>query len=309
MAILTDITQAVGQTPLVRLNHLVPPQCGATVALKCEFTNPASSVKDRIGVAIVEAAERSGQLRPGGTLVEGSSGNTGIALAWVCAARGYHLVLTMPESMSLERRALLAAFGAELVLTPAAEGMRGAVEAAERIAAERGGVLAGQFANPANPAIHAATTGPEIWAATDGQVGVFVAGVGTGGTLTGAGGYLKARDPRVRVVAVEPAESPLLSAGTAGPHGIQGIGANFVPAVLDRSVCDEVLSVTTADAIATARALATREGILTGISAGAAVKAALQIAVRPESAGVLIVVMAPDSGERYLSTPLFDGLV
>ncbi|MCL2315708.1 MAG: cysteine synthase A [Actinomycetia bacterium] len=307
MTILPDITAAVGGTPLVRLNHLPPPE--ASVVVKLEAANPAGSVKDRVGVAIVDAAERSGALAPGGTIVEATSGNTGIALAWVAAARGYHLVLAMPESMSIERRALLRAFGAELVLTPRADGMQGAVDAAERLAAERGGVLARQFANPANPAIHEATTGPEIWDATAGRVGVLVSAFGTGGTITGVGRYLKAKNPRVRVVGVEPAESPLLTAGVAGPHGIQGIGANFVPAILDRSVIDEVRAVSTPDAIATARALATREGILTGISAGAAVRAGLDLAETPAYDGALIVVIAPDFGERYLSTPLFEGLV
>ncbi|MDR1388140.1 MAG: cysteine synthase A [Propionibacteriaceae bacterium] len=307
MPILDNLTQAVGDTPLVRLNRVAG--SNATVAVKLEFYNPANSVKDRIGVAIIDAAERSGELKPGGTIVEGTSGNTGIALAWVAAARGYKLVLTMPESMSLERRALLRAYGAELVLTPKADGMRGAVETAERVAAERGGVLARQFANQANPQIHYDTTGPELWRASEGQIDILVSPFGTGGTLTGAGRYLKEQKPALKVVAVEPAESPLLSEGKAGPHGIQGIGANFVPEVLDRSLIDEVLTVTTADAIATARALATEEGILTGISAGAGAKAAIELAARPENAGKLIVAITPDFGERYLSTPLFAGLV
>ncbi|MCL1841497.1 MAG: cysteine synthase A [Propionibacteriaceae bacterium] len=306
MPILNDISQAVGATPLVRLNRVN--QGDATVALKLEFYNPANSVKDRIGVAIVDAAEKAGALKPGGTIVEGTSGNTGIALAWVAAARGYHLVLAMPESMSVERRALLRAYGAELVLTPKADGMRGAVEAADRIAAERGGIVARQFANPANPAIHEATTGPEIWDATAGNVDILVAGVGTGGTITGTGRYLKQRKPSVRVVAVEPTESPLLSQGKAGPHGIQGIGANFVPEVLDPAVYDEVRTVSAPEAIATARDLATKEGILGGISTGAATKIALDLAADPANAGKLIVAIAPDFGERYLSTPLFAGL-
>ncbi|MDR0435229.1 MAG: cysteine synthase A [Propionibacteriaceae bacterium] len=307
MTILIDLTKAVGATPLVRLNRIA--SSAATVALKLEFYNPANSVKDRIGVAIIDAAEASGQLKPGGTIVEGTSGNTGIALAWVAAARGYKLVLTMPESMSLERRALLRAYGAELVLTPKADGMRGAVEAAERIAVERDGVLASQFANPANPAIHYATTGPEIWEATEGKIDIFVSAFGTAGTVSGAGKYLKEQNPSVRVVAVEPAESPLLSQGQAGPHGIQGIGANFVPQVLNRDVIDEVRTVPTALAIATARDLATQEGILVGISAGAAARAAIELATDPANAGKLIVAIAPDFGERYLSTPLFAGLI
>ncbi|MDR1266104.1 MAG: cysteine synthase A [Propionibacteriaceae bacterium] len=307
MPVLESLTQAVGRTPLVKLSTRTNPH-PAAVALKLEFYNPANSVKDRIGVAIVDAAEQSGQLKPGGTLVEGTSGNTGIALAWVAAARGYKLVLAMPESMSLERRALLRGFGAELVLTPKAEGMRGAVAAAERIAAERGGVLARQFANPANPAIHYTTTGPEIWRDTDGRIDILVSPFGTGGTLTGAGRYLKEQNPAVQVVAVEPAESPLLSQGQAGPHGIQGIGANFVPEVLDRSLVDEVLTVATPEAVAAARQLAAQEGILGGISAGAGVKAALDLAARPQNAGRLIVAITPDFGERYLSTPLFAGL-
>ncbi|MDR1807039.1 MAG: cysteine synthase A [Propionibacteriaceae bacterium] len=308
MPLLDSITQAVGHTPLVTLSARTNPT-PATVALKLEFYNPANSVKDRIGVAIIDAAERSGQLQPGGTIVEGTSGNTGIALAWVAAARGYKLVLTMPESMSLERRALLRAYGAELVLTPKAEGMKGAVAAAERIAAERHGILASQFSNPANPAAHYATTGPELWEATDGAIDVLVSPFGTGGTLTGAGRYLKEHKPGLQIIAVEPAESPLLTEGQAGPHGIQGIGANFVPDVLDRSLIDEIVTVSTPDAIAAARRLATNEGILTGISAGAGAHAALAVAARPESAGQLIVAIAPDFGERYLSTPLFAGLV
>lgn len=307
MTIYTDATKLVGHTPLVRINRLYPPQ--VTVLAKLEFYNPANSVKDRIGVSIIDAAEASGELKPGGTIVEGTSGNTGIALAWVGAARGYKVILAMPESMSAERRALLRAYGAELVLTPKADGMKGAVAKAEEIAAAiPGAILARQFANPANPAIHRATTAEEIWADTGGEVDYFVAGVGTGGTITGVGQVLKQRRPGVRVVAVEPAESPLLSQGQAGPHGIQGIGANFVPDVLDRSVIDEVLPVTTPDAIAWARQAATKEGLLVGISAGAALAAAGVIAARPEAQGKRIVVIVPDWGERYLSTPLFDGL-
>lgn len=303
-----NITEVVGRTPLVRLNRLTE-GAGATVLAKLEFYNPAASVKDRIGVAIIDAAEASGELQPGGTIVEGTSGNTGIALALVGAARGYRVVLAMPETMSVERRVLLRAYGAEIVLTPGSEGMKGAVARAEQIVAETpGAILARQFENPANPAIHRATTGPEIWADTDGAVDVFVAGIGTGGTITGAGAYLKEQKPGLQVVAVEPVDSPLLTEGTAGPHKIQGIGANFVPEVLDRAVYDEVIDVATPDAIATARALAADEGILGGISSGAAVWAALELAKRPENDGKTIVVVVPDFGERYLSTVLYEDL-
>lgn len=304
-----DVTKLVGKTPLVRINRLAE-GTGATVVAKLEYYNPANSVKDRIGVAIIDAAEASGELPAGGTIVEATSGNTGIALAMVAAARGYKAVFTMPESMSKERRALLRGFGAELVLTPAADGMRGAVERAQEIVTSTpGAVLARQFANEANPAIHEATTGPEIWEATDGAVDIFVAGVGTGGTLTGAGRYLKGKNPDLTIVAVEPAESPLLSEGTAGPHKIQGLGANFVPEVLDRTLYDEVIAVPSSDAIATARDAATKEGLMVGISAGAALNAAAQVARRPENAGKTIVAIVPDLGERYLSTLLFEGLV
>lgn len=301
--IYNDVTELVGRTPLVRLGRVN--DTGATVLAKLEYYNPTNSVKDRIGVAIVDAAEASGELRPGGTIVEGTSGNTGIALAMVGAARGYHVVLTMPESMSRERRAMLRAFGAELVLTPAAEGMRGSVAAAERIAAERGGVLARQFDNPANPAKHYATTGPEIWADTEGRVDAVVDGVGTGGTISGTGRYLKEQNPDIAVFAVEPEESPLLSTGQAGGHGIQGIGANFVPATYAPEVIDEVLTVSTPRALDMARRLGTEEGIVCGISSGASVAAALQVAARPEFTGRTIVAMICDFGERYLSTPLF----
>lgn len=298
-----DATSLVGHTPLVRLGRLFP---DATVLAKLEYFNPASSVKDRVGVAIIDAAEASGALRPGGTIVEGTSGNTGIALAWVGAARGYRVVIVMPESMSVERRKIVLAFGAELVLTPAAEGMEGAVaKAAEIAAGTPGAVLASQFSNPANSAVHRATTAEEILSDVP-HIDYFVAGVGTGGTITGVGQVLKSRRPGARVVAVEPAESPLLSAGAAGPHGIQGIGANFVPDILDRSVIDEVLTVATPDAIDWARRAAAREGLLVGISAGAALAAAAVIAGRDEAKGKQIVVVIPDWGERYLSTALFD---
>ncbi len=303
-----NITEVVGRTPLVRLNRL-PEGTGATVLAKLEFYNPAASVKDRIGVAIIDAAEKSGELQPGGTIVEGTSGNTGIALALVGAARGYKVVLTMPETASVERRVVLRAFGAEVVLTPGAEGMKGAVARADEIVANTpGAILARQFANEANPAIHRATTGPEIWADTDGAVDILVSGIGTGGTITGAGGFLKEQKPDLKVVAVEPADSPILTGGTPGPHKIQGIGANFVPDVLDRDVYDEVIDVATPDAVATARRLASDEGILGGISSGAAVWAALEVAKRPESDGKTIVVIVPDFGERYLSTLLYEDL-
>jgi cysteine synthase A len=304
----SSITEAFGRTPLVRLNR-VTEGIDATVYAKLEFYNPSSSVKDRLAIAIVDAAVRSGALQPGGTIVEGTSGNTGIGLAMVCAARGYKAVLTMPESMSIERRKLLRAYGAELVLTPPAEGMKGAVARAEQIVAERpGAVLARQFENEANPAIHYATTGPEVWNDTEGGVDVFVSGVGTGGTITGAGRYLKEQKPGIRVVAVEPKESPILNGGAPGPHKIQGIGPNFVPAILDRTVYDEVVDVDITQSVAMARRLATEEGILAGISSGSTVHAALEVAKRPENAGKTIVVVVASSGERYLSTVLFEDL-
>ena len=304
-----DATKLIGRTPLVRLNRLTA-GLDATVVAKLEFYNPANSVKDRIGVSIIDAAEASGALQPGGTIVEGTSGNTGIALAWVGAARGYQVVLTMPETMSKERRALLRAYGAELVLTPGAEGMKGAVAAAEKIAAERpGAILARQFANEANPKIHRETTAEEIWADTDGEVDVVVSGIGTGGTITGVGQVLKERKPEVRIVAVEPAESPILNGGTPGPHKIQGLGANFVPEILDTSVYDEVLDVDAETSVELARRAAKEEGLLVGISSGAAIAGALEVAKRPENAGKLIVVVIPDFGERYLSTILYSDLL
>lgn len=304
-----NATALVGHTPLVKLNKLTGDST-ATVLAKLEFYNPANSVKDRIAVAIIDAAEKSGALPEGGTIVEATSGNTGIGLAWVGAVRGYKVILTMPSSMSKERRALLRAFGAELVLTEPAGGMKGAVEKANEIVAQTpGAILASQFANEANPAIHEATTGEEIWEDTDGTVDYFIAGIGTGGTLTGAGHALRRHNPDVTLIAVEPAESPLLSEGKAGPHKIQGIGANFVPEVLDTNLYNEVIPVASDDAIATARLAATTEGLLVGISAGAAIKAALEVAKRPEAAGKTIVAIVPDFGERYLSTPLFEGLL
>ncbi|MCR2785327.1 MULTISPECIES: cysteine synthase A [unclassified Microbacterium] len=300
-----DITTAFGQTPLVRLNALTA-GLAAEVLAKLEFYNPGSSVKDRLGYALVEAAEESGELQPGGTIVESTSGNTGISLALIGAARGYRVILTMPASMSKERRLLLKAYGAELVLTDPHKGMAEAVETARRIAAETpGAILARQFEHEANPAIHRRTTAEEIWRDTDGHVDWFVAGSGTGGTITGVGQVLKERNPDVQVVLVEPKDSPVLSEGRAGGHRIQGIGPNFVPDVLDRSVVDEIFDVEFDDAIRTARSLATDEGILGGMSAGAAVWAALQIAARPEAAGKRIVVIVPDAGERYLSTALY----
>ena len=304
-----DITEIFGNTPLVKLNS-VAKGLGATVLAKLEFYNPSASVKDRLGVAIVDAAEKSGALKPGGTIVEATSGNTGIALAMVGAARGYKVILAMPETMSKERRMLLRAYGAELVLTPGSEGMKGTVARAEQIVAETpGAILAHQFENEANPAIHRATTGPEIWNDTDGAVDIFVAGVGTGGTITGAGNYLKEQKPGLQVVAVEPEESPILNGGAPGPHKIQGIGANFVPEILDREVYDEVIDVNITQSVAMARRLAVEEGILAGISSGATVEAAVQLAARPENAGKTIVVIVASFGERYLSTVLYEDLV
>ncbi|MFK4730227.1 cysteine synthase A [Agromyces mediolanus] len=304
-----DITRTFGGTPLVRLNRLTE-GAGATVLAKLEFYNPSASVKDRLGVGIVDAAEASGDLKPGGTIVEGTSGNTGIALALIGAARGYRVILAMPETMSAERKALLKAYGAELVLTPGSEGMRGAVAKAEEIAASTpGAILARQFENEANVEIHRKTTAEEVWADTDGGVDIFVSGIGTGGTLTGTGQVLKERKPEVKIVGVEPAESPILNGGEPGPHKIQGIGANFVPAVLDREVYDEIIDVNIDQAVATARRLGQEEGILGGISSGATVYAALELAKRPENAGKTIVVIVASYGERYLSTVLYEGLL
>lgn len=305
---LDNITQAVGNTPLVKLQRLTKDLPG-DVAAKVEFYNPANSVKDRIGVAIVDAAEKSGALKPGGTIVEGTSGNTGIALAMVGAARGYRVVLTMPETMSNERRVMLRAFGAEIVLTPGADGMRGAVDKAAQIVKEtENAILAEQFANQANVEVHYRTTGPEIWEATDGKIDVLVSGVGTGGTLTGAGTFLKEKNKDVKVVAVEPADSPILSGGKAGPHKIQGIGANFVPEVLDTELYSEVYTATLEESVRTARELGTQEGILGGISAGAIMAAAIKEAEKPENKDKLIVAIIPDFGERYVSTVLYEDI-
>lgn len=304
----SNITEAVGGTPLVQLNRVTDGAC-ATVLAKLEFYNPASSVKDRIGVAIVDAAEASGQLTPGGTIIEATSGNTGIALALVGAARGYRVILVMPDTMSSERRVLLRAYGAHIVLTPGSGGMSGAVEKArELVESTPGATWARQFANQANPTIHRETTGVEIWNDTDGEVDILVAGVGTGGTITGAGQLLKERKPATRVVAVEPADSPILSGGVAGPHKIQGLGANFVPEVLDTKIYDEVVAVGLEASLTTARRLAAEEGILSGISGGAAVFAALQVANRQENSGKTVVVVIPDFGERYVSTILYEDL-
>ena len=305
--IYTSADQLIGNTPLLELTH-IEKEYGlkATILVKLEYFNPAGSVKDRIAKAILEDAEQSGALKPGATLIEPTSGNTGIGLASVAAAKGYRLILTMPETMSVERRQLIKAYGAEIVLTEGAKGMKGAIAKAEELAKEiPNSFLPGQFVNPANPKAHYRTTGPEIWADTDGKVDIFVAGVGTGGTITGTGTYLKEQNAAVKVVAVEPASSPVLSKGTAGAHKIQGIGAGFVPAVLDTKIYDEVIAVENEDAFAVGKLIGRREGVLVGISSGAAVWAAIELAKRPENEGKTIVVLLPDTGDRYLSTPLF----
>ena len=305
--IYTSADQLIGKTPLLELVH-IEKEFGleAKILAKLEYFNPAGSVKDRIAKAMIDDAEASGKLKPGSVIIEPTSGNTGIGLASVAAARGYRIIIVMPETMSVERRQLMKAYGAELVLTEGAKGMKGAIAKAEELAKEiPGGFVPGQFVNPANPAAHKATTGPEIWEDTDGKVDIFVAGVGTGGTITGVGEYLKSQNPDVKVVAVEPAGSPVLSKGTPGAHKIQGIGAGFVPAVLDTKVYDEIIPVENEDAFATGKKVGKAEGVLVGISSGAAVWAAIQLAKRPENKGKTIVALLPDTGDRYLSTPLF----
>lgn len=306
--IYTKATQLIGHTPLLKVENYLKDQNieGVELLVKLEYLNPAGSVKDRIALSMVEDAEKKGILKEGSTIIEPTSGNTGIGLASVAAAKGYRTILTLPETMSVERRNLLKAYGAELVLTEGSKGMKGAIAKAEELEKTiPGAVILGQFVNPANPAAHAATTGPEIWEDTDGKVDIFVAGVGTGGTITGIGTYLKSKNPDVKIVAVEPKDSPVLSGGQPGPHKLQGIGAGFVPAVLNTGVYDEIITVTTEEAFSTGRLIAHKEGILVGITSGAALFAAAKLAKRPENAGKTIVALLPDSGDRYLSTPMF----
>ncbi len=301
-------SELIGHTPLMEVTHYEEKNgvTDATILVKLEYFNPAGSVKDRIALHMIEVAEREGKLKSGGTIIEPTSGNTGIGLASVAAAKGYRAVLTLPETMSVERRKLLQAYGAELVLTDGAQGMKGAIAKAEELQAQTpGSIILGQFDNPANPEIHKLTTGPEIWEDTDGKVDIFVAGVGTGGTITGVGSYLKEKNPAIKVVAVEPESSPVLSGGQPGAHKIQGIGANFVPKILDTNIYDEIIKVSNEDAFAAGRAIATQEGVLVGISSGAALHAAAVLAKRPENKGKVIVALFPDSGDRYLSTPMF----
>ena len=305
--IYTSADQLIGKTPLLELTHIEKDAgLNARLLVKLEYFNPAGSVKDRIAKAMIDGAEASGKLKPGSTIIEPTSGNTGIGLASVAAARGYRIIITMPETMSVERRQLMRAYGAELVLTEGAEGMQGAIAKAEELAQEiSDSFIPGQFVNPANPAAHRSTTGPEIWADTDGEVDIFVAGVGTGGTITGVGQYIKEQNPAVKIVAVEPKDSPVLSEGRSGAHKIQGIGAGFVPEVLDTAVYDEIIPVSNEDAFAAGRLIGRKEGVLVGISSGAALHAAIELAKRPENAGKTIVALLPDTGDRYLSTPLF----
>ncbi len=305
--IYTSAQQLVGNTPLLELRNIAAGEgLSARLLGKLECMNPAGSVKDRVALAMLEDAENRGLLQPGSVIIEPTSGNTGIGLAAIAACRGYRTIIVMPDSMSMERRLLMTAYGAELVLTEGAKGMQGAIEKANELAAQiKGCFIPGQFDNPANPAAHRRSTGPEIWNDTDGQVDIFVAGVGTGGTLTGVGSYLKEKNPNVRIVAVEPASSPLLSKGLAGSHGLQGIGANFVPSVLDTGIYDEIIPVTEEQAYAAGRRMGSAEGLLVGISSGAALHAAIEVAKRPENAGKTVVVLLPDTGERYLSTPMF----
>ena len=307
MSIYTSADQLIGKTPLLELTHIEKQYgLGARIAAKLEYVNPAGSVKDRIAKAMIDEAESSGKLKPGSVIIEPTSGNTGIGLASVAAARGYRLILTMPETMSVERRQLIRAYGAEIVLTEGSKGMKGAIAKANELAEEiPDSFIPGQFVNPANPAAHREHTGPEIWDDTDGRVDIFVAGVGTGGTVTGVGEYLKSKNPAVKVVAVEPETSAVLSTGVAGPHKIQGIGAGFVPDVLNTSVYDEIITVPNEKAFSTGREIGRKEGVLVGISSGAATYAAIELAKRPENSGKLIVVLLPDTGDRYLSTPLF----
>ena len=302
-----SVTQLMGGTPMLALNHIVEKDAlPVRLLAKLEGCNPAGSAKDRVALSMILDAEEKGLLKPGSVIIEPTSGNTGIGLCCVAAARGYKCIIVMPDSMSVERQKLMTAFGAQLVLTPGAEGMTAAIARAEELKASiPGSIIAGQFDNPANPDAHYRTTGPEIWTDTEGKVDIFVAGIGTGGTITGTGRYLKEKNPAIRIVGVEPADSPLLTRGVAGPHGIQGIGANFVPSILDRSVIDEILPVTTEDAYTAGRRMGTEEGVLAGISGGAALWAAMELAKRPENAGKTIVVLLPDSGERYLSTAMY----